>query len=577
MNFRRIILSLAAISVLAGCATFEQDKKIVRRVEQDDVTATSLAKAAKAQRPHVEREAVVFHEGSWTSLVPIEIKQREARASLLCKGMNEVDYGPRSPVDILEFSQFITNLCGVPIRVMPDAITAIQSQGRLSVMGATGGIGGMGGMTSPPIPSVGQPMSSPGIPPVIGAGQGYNTSIGGRSGQIDIKYSGNLPGLLDMVTNRLGVSWKVVDGAVNIFYLDTRTFRLFSQPYAYDVQTIVQSGSTTTTGATGGASSTGSTSGGISGSSGSQQSTTISMKSKRWDDIDLTIKQMLTPGVGRSQASSSTGTYTVTDIPEVLDRVAAYLDTENKSLTKQIIFNVKVLTVTLTDSNGFGIDWSLVYKTLNGNFGFNLTNVTNPDASAISGKLSVLSTATGNAAQFAGTSAVISALAQQGRVSELMSPTLTTLNHHTVPIQLGSQISYLAGSQTTNTAQVGSTTSTTIGTITTGFNMRLTPYVMPDNQMLLDVALNISSLRQLRQVGTASSPAEAPDLDNRIFNQTARLRAGETLILSGVEQVSENSTKNGVNDPSNVLLGGSIKNGTTRSVAVILISPILMD
>lgn len=576
MNFHRLIVSSVAILALAGCSAMEQANRTAAQVDRDVVSVTAIAKAAQTQHPRVERAQVMFHEGSWASLVPMEIKQREARAKLLCMGKDRVSYSPRPAVDILEFSQFITNLCGIPIRVMPDAIAAIQAQGRATTSGVPGTPSApIGAPISPMIPSIGAPIPAMGMPATIAAGQGQVLNgIGGRSGLIDIKYDGDFPGLIDTVTNRLGVSWRITDGAISIFYVDTKTFRLFSQPYAYDLQSVVQSGTTTTTGVSSGGSGA---SGGISGTSGSQQSSTITMKSSRWDDIDKTVKQMLTPNVGRAQGSPSTGTYTVTDIPEVLERVGVYFDTENKSLTKQIVFTVKVLAVTLTDSNGLGIDWTMIYRSLNGNWGFKLSNITQKDTSAISGTVNVLSPASGSPSQFAGTSAVISALAQQGRVSELMSPSVTTLNHHTVPVQIGSQISYIAGSQTVSTPQVGSTTSLTMGTLTTGFNMRLTPYVMPDDQMLLDAAINVSSLRRLRPVGTATSPAEAPDLDNRIFSQTARLRAGETMILSGFEQINDTSNKAGVGDPSNIVFGGSVQSSTNRSVVVILITPMLMD
>lgn len=562
------IVMICALAAIGGCATSEKADKTARQVEREKVSLEVIANEASKQRPLVERqEAVIFHDGDWASLEPIEIKQREARTKLLCKGNTRVSYAPRVPVDILEFSQFLTNLCGVPIRVMPDAITAIQAQGRLSGGSSSGATSGAGAMM-PPIPAIGQS-----IPATIGAGQpDISQAIGGRSGLINIKYDGDLAGLLDMVTNRLGVSWKVAQDSVSIFYIDTRTFRLFSQPYGYDNSTAVMSGTTMTNGASGGGAGSG-----IGGTSGSTQSTTIKMKSERWDDVDKSIKQMLTPGVGRGQGSPSTGTYTVTDIPEVLERIGLYLEDENESLTKQITFNVKVLSVTLTDTNSLGIDWTLIYKSLNGNWGLNLTNVTPKDPAAILGSASVLTNATGSAARFAGTTAVISALAQQGRVSELMSPTVTTLNHHTVPVQIGSQVSYIAQAQTTATAQVGSTTSLIPGSVTTGFNMRLTPYVMPNQQMLLDTALNVSALLRIRSVTSGGTTIEVPEVENRIFSQTAKLHPGETLILSGFEQISNSSNKSGVGDPSNIIFGGSVSSAMNRSVVVILITPYLMD
>ena len=379
-----------------------------------------------------------------------------------------------------------------------------------------------------------------------------------------------------MATQRLGISWKYIDGAISFFYLDTRVFNFATMALNTDFSSIVQSGMTTTAGTSGGTSAGGS-SGGVSGTSGSQQSATVSMKTSKWDDVNKAITSMLTPNVGRLSISPSSGTITVTDTYEVLGRVERFLDGENKALTKQVLFNVKVLAVTIRDTDGLGIDWNLVYNSLSGKYGFSLKNVTQQDASAISATASVLSTATGNAAQFAGTSAVISALAQQGRVSTLRSPSVTTLNMHSVPIQIGSQVSYVASAQTTSTPQVGSTTSLTPGTVTTGFNMILLPYVLPDNMMLIQSSINISALNRIRSVTSAGTTIEVPEVNNQIFSQTARLRPGETLILSGFEQMSEQSDKTGVGTPNNILLGGSVRSNNVRDVIVVLITPIIQE
>ncbi|NPW57042.1 PilN family type IVB pilus formation outer membrane protein, partial [Pseudomonas aeruginosa] len=113
--------------------------------------------------------------------------------------------------------------------------------------------------------------------------------------------------------------------------------------------------------------------------------------------------------------------------------------------------------VALTDKDQLGIDWNLVYKSLNNKWGIGLKN-TMPgiDQSAISGSVSILDTA--NSA-WAGSKAMVQALAQQGRVSTVRSPSVTTLNLQSAPIQIGRYDSYLASSQISNVAQVGSTTS----------------------------------------------------------------------------------------------------------------------
>lgn len=576
MKWRAILAAMAA-AILAGCATFDQVDRTARRVEDSQKTASEIAQAMRDTKQPPSRDTVVYAKDNWVATRPIEIRKQNIPDALRCEIAINAE---KAPIDILEFSQVITKWCRIPARVTPDALQAIQSQGRIAMgntaAGVPGQVGPMAqaapvpGMQLPPLPAL---PSGMGQPP-MGGMSAYNSVIGGRAGLIDFKYQGELKPVLDMATQRLGISWKYVDGAISFYYLDTRVFNFATMALNTDFSSVVQSGMTMSSGTSGG-----STTSGVSGSSGSQQSATVAMKTSKWDDVNKAITSMLTPGVGRLSISPSSGTITVTDTNEVLGRVERFLDGENKSLTKQVLFNVKVLSVSLRDTDGLGIDWSLVYKSLNGNYGFLLKNVTQAPTDAISATANVLTTASGggNAERFAGTTAVINALAQQGRVSTLRSPSVTTLNMHSVPIQIGSQVSYVASAQTTSTPQVGSTTSLTPGTVTTGFNMILLPYVLPDNMMLIQSSINISALNRIRSVTSAGTTIEVPEVNNQIFSQTARLRPGETLILSGFEQMSEQADKTGVGTPNNILLGGSVRSNNVRDVIVVLITPIIQE
>lgn len=573
---RNALFAAFAALTLAGCATFDQVDRTARSIDQSQKTASQIAEAARSVKQAPARDTVVFSQDNWVATTPIEIRKQNIPDALRCEILINAE---KVPIDILEFSQVITRWCQIPARVTPDAMQAIQNQGRL-VMGSASGA------TSQPVmpagmPMAGMPMAGAQLPPLPVLPNNTTSSygsagIGGRAGMIDFKYQGELKPVLDMATQRLGISWKFVDGGISFFYLDTQIFNFAALALSTDFSSSVQSGMTTTSGASGGTTTGGSS--GITGNSGSQQSATVSMKTSQWDDVEKAIRSMLTPGIGRVSVSPSSGTITVTDTFEVLGRVSSFLNGENKTLTKQILFNVKVLSVSITDTDGMGIDWNLVYSSLSGNYGFLLKNITTANAGATSFTANVLATATGNAQKFAGSSAVINALAQQGRVSTLRSPSLTTLNKHPVSIQIGSQVSYVAQSQTTNTAQVGSTTSLTPGTVTTGFNMILVPYVLPDNtMMLLESSINISALNRIRTVTSAGTTIEVPEVNNQILPQTSRLRPGETLILSGFEQMSEQADKSGVGTPNNILLGGSVRSNVVRDVIVVLITPIIMD
>ncbi|CAG9170065.1 hypothetical protein LMG23994_01802 [Cupriavidus pinatubonensis] len=592
-SVRSLAVAAAAVVAMMGCTSIQNINDTMKRGEDTAAEASQITAEMQRQRPTQRRDTVVFSDEPIVSLKPLRVAPKKAAAD----GLNcNVTFAPAVPVDILEFGQTITKLCGIPVRVTPDALAAVSGQFAFSAGNPNAAAGGQVGS---PIaaPTVGQPL--PPLPAMPGA-TGSPGALAGRMPGASLAATANLisnikwsdkpaEGLLDVVTSRLGLSWRREAGAVSIFYLDTKTFSVYAIPSQTDMTSVVQSGTTAAAGVQGASGGPGGTSsgGGISGTSGSTQSTSVTNKSSITADIVANISSMLTPNVGRMTrpvngggaggGGFSTGTITVTDTPEVLARIENYLQGENKNITKQVLLNVKVLSVTLSDKESLGIDWTLVYKSLNGNYGFALKNLFQADSAAVNGAVSILDTATGRAGQFAGSSLIVQALSQQGRVSTITSPSVTTLNLQPVPVQVARQTSYLASVQTTNTAQVGSTTALTPGTVTTGFNMNLLPYVMPDNNLLLQYSINLSALQRLRSVTSGGSTIEIPEVDNRIFSQKVRLKSGETLVLSGFEQSIDNGNKQGVGNPNNILLGGGMGTDNRRDVIVVLITPVVMD
>jgi len=159
----------------------------------------------------------------------------------------------------------------------------------------------------------------------------------------------------------------------------------------------------------------------------------------------------------------------------------------------------------------------------------------------------------------------------------LTNPTVTTLNMQPVPVQIAKQTSYLASVSTTNTAQVGSTATLTPGTVTTGFSMDLLPYLMDNNEMLLQFTMNLSPDARLRSAESGDNRIEVPEIDSRIFSQRVKMTSGQTLVLSGFEQRVSNGTKSGVGSPDNWFFGGGGTSDGRREVIVILITPIILD
>ena len=262
----------------------------------------------------------------------------------------------------------------------------------------------------------------------------------------------------------------------------------------------------------------------------------------------------------------------MTDTPEVLDEVASFMEAQNRSLSRQVLLNVTVLSVSLTADDSYGISWAAVYQALGTSFKLTntfLTSATNPTSFAAQ----VITPSS----RASGTQAIISALSQQGKVRRKTSASITTLNNQPVPVQVATEQGYLASVSTTNTVNVGSTTALVPGTVTTGFNMTLLPHVLDNGTVLLQFYTNISSLLSLNSVQSGGEQIQTPNIDTRNFLQRVSMKSGQTLVLSGYEGTDDSLTQSGVGKPQNALFGGGYQGTRDREVIVILITPMLLN
>lgn len=558
-------ISIALLIVLSGCEVRRIDDSM-HRVDQTARRANALANSLRNKTP-TQRDSVVFKEEQWVSTKPIPTKRGLPHEISDCPvAYNEMK-------SLQAFAEWVSVTCKVPVRIMPDALDKGASYMRSNNQS--------GQAQARPAPI--QPPAGASIEDLFPSGRGGATtsSYSGSFNSpmsVSTQYEGSLSGLLDAVTGSLGLFWRYDSehGFIKIYYLETRHFNVYSFNKKTGFNSIVKSGMTSSAGVssgTGGSNGGGNSSSGVSGDSGSMQSTTVDIGSSVVDDIESNVRSMLTLGI--MSYSKTTGVMSITDRPDVLDRVGNYLDIENESITKQVLFNVEVISVKLSNKDQIGIDWNLVYKSVSGTWGFGLNNAFSAiDSSAIGSSISILDTST---SPWAGSKALVQALSQQGKVSARRSPSVTTLNLQAAPVQVGRVQSFLQSSQTTNSANVGSSTALTPGTITSGFNMSLLPFVMPDNQLLLQLAINMSSDPTFKTITSGDSSIQTPDYGLQIFNQSVKLRSGQTLVLSGFDQTLEDSTKTGVGSATNFLFGGGATSDRSRDVIVLVITPVILE
>lgn len=592
MRVRSVKVSAALLPLavlIAGCSGLAN--KIDGQVDQEAEKASRLSRDVGRTAPGavMASKPLVTHDtGIWLGKTPIKLGQ---------PSLPPIFYEPttfdRTINSLTELAERITLRSGIPSKVSPDALEVSSNAFRSRFGGAAGlpgraqAVGGPGGMLPLPTGLPGEGQSSPVQPgrgPAANTGQTQPTFTDMPNG-VRIAYnSGSLKGLLDTAAARFGVSWKYIDGAIQFFHTDARNFQINAIPGDSTFSATVTSGATSTGGAAGSSGGSGG-SGSGSGGSGSgvnannTQNTAVASKLSVYTGIESAIKVMLSP-YGRVLASPATGSITVVDTPDSLERIAGYIDGENKSLSRQIAINVTVLSVTLSDSDQYGINWGAVYRSLSANFG-----LSNAYQGAASTGLVALSAGipAGGTSKFSGSSAVIQALSEQGKVRRQTTASVVTLNNQPVPVQVARQTTYLQSMQSTLVAQVGSTTSLTPGVVTSGFNMSILPHMLTNGTVMLQFSTDISTLRNIRTIngstdsnGNVTSRIESPELDTRNFLQRVAMKSNETLIISGFEQTDDNLGRSGVGSAQNMMLGGGFSAGTSKEVIVVLITPVAM-
>ena len=372
-----------------------------------------------------------------------------------------------------------------------------------------------------------------------------------------VSYKGPLSGLLDEVCSYFGVWWKYEHGELYIYKHTTKTFTLYTLPTSPTISSNM-----------GGSSSGGSISTNVSG---------IDL----WQNVVTSVQSML--GEGSSLVTDpGNGTLTITATPTEIKKVAKFINEQNNRLARQVAISVKVLQVEILDKNGFGFDLDAAFKdrtsrgrsvSLESAFGPNGLSESNSGLTMkiLGGDISV--------------SAAMQALATQGTTTLVTSGTVTTMNNKPAPIQVTKTQHYISEYTKTNNGTVNGESSwdVTVETeeLETGFTLHVLPRIMDHGRLMMLFNLSLSDLLSLEPIfldgSEESGYIQNPIVEERGFAQEVALKSGETLVLSGYERVETASQKEGLGAVNNNVLGGKQQSEKTRSIVVILLTPIVLE
>lgn len=549
------LTALAAALALSSCSLNE-----ISKMDKEATGQADTAQRVLQSRQTLTQPTVVWSDKPWVNLQPVTpvISTPDEKNLPAC----QITINRPEGISLPELGQRITALCGIRVSITPDAFAALSSISTGSVVTSQ-----MNGQLPAPDDNGRVPLSQ------MGTTSAQPVSVQSSPSLIrGLKYQGDIRGLLDMAASGLGLSWRSDSSGVYFYQQDTRTFQLVILNTKVNSSASINSGSGNQLGSGGG------TSGGTTGDISSNQKTDYGMNSDLYDDIKKTVEQMVTPKSGRFWLSSATGTLSVTDTPDVLNRIGRYIEYQNKVLSRQVQLNIQIVSVNQTRNEQMGLDWGLVYKSLQ-NVGASLTgSMANASSSAASAGISILDTASGNAAKFSGSSLLIHALSEQGNVSMALNQTDPTANLTPVAYQLSKSTGMLTSSSSTATANVGVTSTMTTTNVTTGLFMTMLPFIQENGDVQLQFAFSYTSPPDIKSFVSrdGNTRNDTADTSTEGLARKVNLRSGQTLVLTGSEQQNVSADKQGTFTPGNFILGGGQTGSRGRTTLVIMITPVLL-
>lgn len=246
---------------------------------------------------------------------------------------------------------------------------------------------------------------------------------------------------------------------------------------------------------------------------------------------------------------------------------------------RQVLVEVMIAEVTLSDELRFGIDWFINARSgtshpIGAGFSDRANNVTQ-GASNFGGSLP--SDASGRPSAFAGLQlfntlngdirGVLRAFSKDGKVQVLASPSVMVLDNQKASIKVGTKVSVTTGNQTTGTT---SGVVTTISYLDTGVILNVTPRINASGQVTMEISQEVS-------VPGAAGVGGNPDVSTRSFQTSVTVNSGDTMALAGLIQRNRSSGGKGVPLLSKIpVLGaafGQQEITDTKTELVVVITP----
>lgn len=297
-------------------------------------------------------------------------------------------------------------------------------------------------------------------------------------------------------------------------------------------------------------------------------STTANMNSK-FQEIDAPkslipgIKQWMSKGAPEPTYNPATGSLTITDTPEALDKIGEYIDSEKRLMNRGVIFDVDVIRYSSKNAGQTGVNWQVAYQRAK-ELAETAVNYSSP-TKALERSAGLLGATLmgGKDGQnrFAGSTALIAALNETGQATVVRRHVLETQNRVGVmhaanktfdyvnEVSAASSLSGVASGQKTKTENAGRT-------------LMLVPAITGENEATIDISIRESVKNPFGTntsgKGDSQTTVQLLDKDTEVARQRVGLHNGESRVLAAISGRSNEGTDQSLDKHMSAIFGGNV-------------------
>lgn len=246
------------------------------------------------------------------------------------------------------------------------------------------------------------------------------------------------------------------------------------------------------------------------------------------------------------------GTITAYSRPRDIRRLDAWLSKMEHEINRQVFLDVAILDVVSSRGDGYGIDWAAIYEDVGFSSGLGSASVGGANSlggnsfSLVDGGSWALS-ATGSIGAVT-LSSLITALSEEGSVSLESQPKVTVTNGYTAYLGATEEFSYVANIEVLpGSGLVASEpiVTTTLGRISVGLKLGITPSILPDGRIMVEVIPVLSSIRGFTDVGAPPTLVSTPNIAIQELATQVITESGQPIHLGGLisNRIIENAKR----------------------------------